>query len=127
MTLFYGFNPPFIGGNNVVFSRQEDEQLVKNDILQLLSTIPGERVMRPDFGVNIRNMVFEQINDVTIDLLRDEIIAAISKFEPRVNLLSVSLTPGNDRNSLVIKMYCNFKQDPQTAFEFIRAIEVGNV
>lgn len=127
MTMFYGFNPPFIGGKSKYFTRQEDEQLVKNNVLQILSTIPGERVMRPDFGVNLRNMVFERINPVSIDLLRDEIITAIRKYEPRINVLQLNITSGEDRNSLIIKLYANFKQDPQTAFEFIRAIEVGNV
>lgn len=127
MTMFFGFNPPFIGGKSKYFTRQEDEQLVKNNILQILSTIPGERVMRPDFGVNLRNMVFEQINPVSIDILRTNILDAIRKYEPRVNILQLSIIQGENRNTLIIKLVANFKQDPQTAFEFARAIEVGNV
>jgi hypothetical protein len=52
--IWFGFNPPFIGGQQKVMSRQEDLRLIKNDLLQLLLTVPGERVHRPTFGSPIR-------------------------------------------------------------------------
>jgi len=59
------------------------------DIQQLLLTIPGERVMRPDFGCTLRNQVWENIQEAA-DLGQQSIEKAIEDFEPRITLLAVN-------------------------------------
>ena len=63
MVNFYGFNPPFLGGNQNVLSRQEDVRLIQTDILQLLLTSPGQRVMRPNFGTSINYQLFDPLDE----------------------------------------------------------------
>lgn len=109
--IYYGMNPPFIGGAENILSRQEDERLIKNDILQLLLTVPGERVMRPDFGVNLRNFVFEQITTPELLSLRSEIERQITNQEPRVNVESVVVERDDDRNRLRIGIIVHLKKD----------------
>lgn len=109
---FYGFNPPFIGGQQKVMSRQEDDRLLKNDILQLLLTIPGERVMRPGFGVNLRNFVFENIDSASLSALKNEIITQLRTYETRVDLVSVDIIPNEAENSINIKIAVTLKSDP---------------
>lgn len=111
--VYYGMNPPFFGGSQNVLSRQEDDRLIKNDILQLLLTIPGERVMRPDFGVNLRNFVFEQLTQVDLFSLQDEITEAITVQEPRVSVNSVELTRDDDNNQLSIRIIVTIRKDPK--------------
>ncbi len=125
MSIFYGFNPPFVGGQQKYFSRQEDERLIKNDLLQLLLTVPGERVMRPDFGVNLRNVVFEQLDDITIQILREDIISAIKRYEPRINVLGLSLQPAPERNGMIISLAFNMKNDPSIELNFSQFIRAG--
>lgn len=125
--IFYGFNPPFIGGSQNYMSRQEDDRLIKNDILQLLFTIPGERVMRPDFGVNLRNYVFENAYDESFESLRTEIVSKIGIYEPRVIINSVEMNPDPDRNGLSIKIVVTLKKDPLKQLvidQFIKATGV---
>jgi phage baseplate assembly protein W len=110
---YYGYNPPFVGGQQNIMSRQEDDRLIKNDILQLLLTIPGERVMRPDFGINLRNFVFEQMTDRDLNSLRQEIFRGIAEFEPRVNVEDVIFKRDDDINKLEIKVVVNMKKDPK--------------
>lgn len=126
MSTYYGFNPPFVGGQAKYFSRQEDERLVKNDILQLLLTIPGERVMRPTFGVNLRNFVFENSTDLDLSNLRSEILESLAREEPRVTVLSLNMTPKNDQNYLVINLVFTLKIDPSNRINFDTLIKVGN-
>lgn len=113
MATFYGFNPPFIGGPQNVLSRQEDEQLIKNDILQLLLTVPGERVMRPDFGVNLRNFVFEQLTTPQLRELESEIGNQVELQEQRVFVDSVDLERDDDKNLLTIRVSTRLKKDPK--------------
>lgn len=125
---FYGFNPPFLGGPQNILSRQEDERLIKNDILQLLLTIPGERVMRPDYGVNLRNFVFENLVSSDLSLLRSHIIEQLGAYEPRVNVTSIDLVPDYDRNGLQIKIVVTLKKDPNKQLsiqQFINGIQVA--
>lgn len=127
MSLLFGFNPPFVGGQQKYFSRQEDERLVKNDLLQLLLTIPGERVMRPNFGVNLRNVVFEQLDDVTIELLREDISTAVANFLPTINLLGLNIRPDANNNTMVVSVAFNMVSDPIAVIQFSTLIEVrGN-
>lgn len=121
--IFYGYNPPFIGGPQNIMSRQEDERLIKNDILQLLLTIPGERVMRPTYGVNIRNFVFENLVSSDLSILKSNIAEQLSTHEPRVNLSTIDLIPDPDRNGLQIKIVVTLKKDPKKQLSIEQFIE----
>lgn len=124
--IYYGFNPPFIGGSQNVLSRQEDDRLIKNDILQLLLTVPGERVMRPAFGVNLRNFVFENLISSDLSTLKSEIEEKIRIYEPRVDVDYVDLIPDPDTNGLQIKIIVTMKKDPKKQLsieQFIRGIQ----
>jgi phage baseplate assembly protein W len=112
MATFYGFNPPFIGGPEGVLSRQEDDRLIKNDLLQLLLTVPGERVNRPDFGVNLRNFVFEDATPQSLSMLASEVKSAVLRQEPRVNILDLQIISDPDTNQIKISLAFNLKIDP---------------
>ena len=118
---WFGINAPFFGGLQKVFSRQTDERLIKNDLLQLLLTVPGERVMRPDFGTDIRNTLFENIIPEELDNLRSNIIERIAQFDSRVNISDVLIEgdTGGD-NSIAIKVFGSFQPE---LFEERRGIE----
>lgn len=111
--MFYGFNPPFIGGSQKVMSRQEDEKLIKNDILQLLLTVPGERVMRPDFGVDLRNFVFENGDDDALEALRSRIAVQVEQNDRRVRVVRLDLEKNEQFNAIKIKLVVNLKNNPK--------------
>ena len=102
---WFGFNPPFLGGSQNVMSKQMDERLIKNDILQLLLTIPGERVMRPDFGTKLRLYPFELSDDNgELDELRSDIIDKIEQYEERVKVKDVVITPSELHHTLIVSV-----------------------
>jgi phage baseplate assembly protein W len=109
---FYGFNPPFIGGPQNVLSRQEGIQLIRNDILQLLLTLPGERVMRPGFGTPLRSVVFDLLTLTDTSTLQAQVAKAITDNEPRVTIDSLNIQQDNDRQRLYIKIGLRLKSDP---------------
>ena len=114
----FGYNPPFIGGPQNVMSRQEDEQLIKNDLLQLLLTVPGERVMRPTFGVNLRNAVFEPNDTSTVASLEQEIRSSIEEYERRVIVDDVQIVTDIDNNGMTIKVYTTLRSNPLKQVDF---------
>ena len=124
----FGFNPPFIGGSEKVLSRQVDDRLIKNDVLQLLLTVPGERVHRPDFGVNLRNFVFEQLTSTDLDMLNLEISDKLARYEQRINVLSLVLEPDEENSGLVINLVFSLVSDPRKKInitKFIAGIQNG--
>lgn len=124
MATYYGFNPPFIGGPEGILSRQEDDRLIKNDILQLLLTVPGERVMRPDFGVNLRNYVFEPGTNTDLSILQSDIRYQIQTQEPRVIVDDVTIRKSLDDNRIEIKIVVTPKKDPKRQLTIERFIDL---
>lgn len=70
-------------------SYEHDEAKIQQSILIILGTAQGERVMRPEFGSRLRDLVFAPLNSSTRSLVAKAITEALVKWEPRVDLLSV--------------------------------------
>ncbi len=66
---------------------------VRQAILLILETAPGERVMRPDFGCGLRRLVFAPVSSTTLALARKEVLDALVAWEPRIDVNEVAVTP----------------------------------
>lgn len=62
---------------------------IKRSVRNIISTNKGERPLNPDFGSNVRALLFEPDSDLVRYALEQEIITQITNFEPRVELLTV--------------------------------------
>jgi phage baseplate assembly protein W len=67
----------------------EYEQDIRESIWIILSTSKGERVMRPEFGCGIHDMVFEVINTTTMTEIEDSVRQALALFESRIEVRQV--------------------------------------
>jgi uncharacterized protein len=79
------------GGNTVKLS--EEEKDIKESLIILLTTALGERVMRPDYGANMEDMLFESINVTTASIIINRLKRAILFHEPRVNANNIDMVP----------------------------------
>jgi len=83
----------------------EGEDSIKESIKIILGTAKGERVMRPDFGCDINEIVFAPINTSTGTLIDFHIREALLIWEPRIDLLNVHVSPDeNEKNKLIINI-----------------------
>jgi uncharacterized protein len=64
-----------------------EEASVRQAILILLSTRPGERVMRPDYGCELHQLLFSPNDDTTAGLAIHYVREAIERWEPRIQVL----------------------------------------
>lgn len=88
----------------------------------VLMTAPGERVMRPQFGCRIWDLLFEPITDNLLGLISEAVRQALAQWEPRVEVQEVISAPAqedglvrvsidyvvrstNDRRNLVFPFY----------------------
>jgi hypothetical protein len=70
----------------------EYEEDIREAILIILDTNPGERVMRPDFGAGLRALVFEPINTTTMALAKHRVEQALILWEPRIDSVVVAVS-----------------------------------
>jgi len=64
---------------------------INNSLIILLSTRPGERVMFPDYGCDLQEMLFKPLNLTLITQMKGIIERAILYHEPRINILSIDI------------------------------------
>ncbi len=80
----------------------EGEDSIRESIMIILGTAKGERVMRPDFGCGINELVFAPNNTSTATLIDFYIREALLKWEPRIEVLNVITTPDKDEGNKFI-------------------------
>ena len=87
-----GWNFPVAerGGGADTAAYEED---VRQAILIILLTNNGERLMRPTFGAGLNSFLFEPVNPTTMASLRTRVEDALIDWEPRIDVIAVSVTP----------------------------------
>lgn len=65
----------------------EEEASVRQAILLLLSTVPGERVMRPGYGCALERLIFQPNDGTTAGLALHYVRQALDRWEPRIDVL----------------------------------------
>lgn len=82
----------------------EYEENVRQSIWLVLGTAKGERVMRPDFGCGIYDLVFEVNSPSTAGRVAQEVQDALLYFEPRIDLLDVQVDAAGAGEVLLISI-----------------------
>jgi phage baseplate assembly protein W len=81
------------------------EQDIQEAIWIILSTAPGERQMRPQFGCGIHDFVFAPNNPATRGAIAHQVHAALTRWEPRIDVLDVRVASSPDeQNTLLIRV-----------------------
>ena len=77
----------------------KNETAIARSIRNIVFTLPGEKFFDEDFGSNISRALFENIDDISANLIQDQISESITNFEPRVRLRNVITEPNFDNNA----------------------------
>jgi hypothetical protein len=97
----WGFPPRFDLQNGKIAMVSEDDD-IRESLRILLSTNPGERVMRPTFGCGLKARVFESITVSAITEIRDLVSRAILFFEPRITVDDIEVKAEDVLGGLVL-------------------------
>ncbi len=103
----WSFPPDFNRVDNSI-QMVSDLKDIEESIRIILSTTPGERIMQPEFGCDLKRLVFETIDSTLIASLDHLIYHALLNFEPRITFINTEILNMEAMNGqLVIKI--NFK------------------
>jgi uncharacterized protein len=82
----------------------EGMALVRQSIGQILDTEPGERIMLPTFGCGLRRYLMEPNTLTTRSAMERDIEDALNRWEPRIQLTNVAVTPDKDPSLVWIEI-----------------------
>ena len=74
---------------------------IRQNLKNLILTAKGERVMLPDFGVGLRNFLFEQFNPIVLTNISDEIKSQVSNYMPFVNVRRINFADSESNPGLI--------------------------
>lgn len=84
--------PPSFHEDHAAVAMVEEGEDIRQSLFILLSTIPGERIVRPAYGCDLMSMVFERLNTNTKTQIVFMIEMAILHYEPRIKIESIDVT-----------------------------------
>ena len=84
-----------------------DVEAVKNSVITAFLTAPGDKILNPTYGIDLRRFLFEPIDDFTIDIITDEIETQLPLSEPRIEVVDVVVYGEEDENTIYIELQIN--------------------
>tara|TARA_R100000664_G_C2747840_1_gene135301 strand:- start:680 stop:1192 length:513 start_codon:yes stop_codon:yes gene_type:complete len=120
--VFVGLDLPIrksLGKEGYFASTSTTIEAVKNNIRNLLNTNPGERLMHPTLGLNLRNFLFNQINEDTVVSIQNSISETLGFWLPFVLIKDIQIATNADdttvgTTSIVVNIIFSIQQDPNT-------------
>ncbi|MCI5131019.1 MAG: hypothetical protein D3904_05720 [Candidatus Electrothrix sp. EH2] len=114
----WSFPPAFNRGTAGV-EMLEQEADIASSLEILLSTAPGERVMLPQYGCNMDELLFENLDTRMKTLMADKIESAILYHEPRIELESVRLDDSRELEGVVLIEIDYRVKETNSRFNFV--------
>ena len=98
-----GVSIPFNGGG-VFKSTFSTKDQIKSNLINLLLTYKGERVLNPEFGADLPRLLFEPLTEELYPKIQNQIISSINMYIPEITILNIEITPNIDYNLISIKL-----------------------
>jgi phage baseplate assembly protein W len=98
-----GVSLPF-NGPGVFNKTYTTKDQVKSNLVNLLLTDIGERVMNPTFGCDLKRFIFEGITDENASLIAESVTNSINIFVPEVTVTNIVIVPNTDYNLIDVNI-----------------------
>jgi len=112
----------YITGPGVFRSTYSTQEQIKSNLINLLLTNKGERVFNPEFGADLKKIIFEGVTEETSELIRELISSNVNIFMPEIAINNVDVVLNPDYNSINITVSYRIKLSntpDQVTVEFI--------
>ena len=86
---------------------------VKSAIVSILKTNHNERMFQPEFGSNIRALLFEQMNPITEQRIKTEVENAVRNHEPRAEVLGITVDRQEEQNRYLVSILFNVSSEAE--------------
>jgi uncharacterized protein len=111
--------PPAFNRDRAGLEMLEEEADIASSLEVLLTTAPGERVMLPQYGCNLEELVFESLDTRMKTLMADKVESAILYHEPRIDLEGVRLDDSRELEGVVLIEVIYRVKSTNSRFNFV--------
>ena len=101
-----GINLPF-SSPSVFYQNYTTQDAIKNNLKNYFLTNIGERYLFPTFGGDLRNTLFNPLDDITTDALKSNISFSLTEYFPSVEVVKLEITADDDNQQLIIYLRYN--------------------
>ena len=84
-----------------------DMDSIKNSIKNIFLTTPGQKILSPTFGINLRRFLFEPVSNFTAYRIKADILNNLPDMEPRIELEEVTVIPVPDEHEFYVTLQIN--------------------
>lgn len=81
-----------------------DVEAIKNSIANCFFTARGQKILNPEFGIDLRRYLFEPVDDFTAEMITDDIQRRLPDLEPRIKVRNISVIADEDNNEFRITL-----------------------
>ena len=99
VSMSFKFNP--LSGDLIGL---KNENAIARAVRNIVLTTPGEKFFDPDFGSSVSEILFENVDEITAISIEDEIKSSLKNYEPRVELINVTVDPNFDANQFDVRI-----------------------
>ena len=99
LSMSFKFNP--LSGDLIAL---KNENAIARAVRNIVLTTPGEKFFDPDFGSSVSEILFENVDEITAISIEDEIKSSLKNYEPRVELINVTVNPNFDENQFDVRI-----------------------
>lgn len=86
------------------FRRLTEQEEIAQSVRMILTTRRGERPCRPEFGTDLDRFTFEGMDTTTCNLIRQEVVDSLQKWEPRIWMIGVAFERRPESGLLLVKV-----------------------
>lgn len=96
-----------------------DYAAIRNSIFNLFTTIPGQKVLNPVFGINLIQYLFRPVNTTTANDIGKAVLKGITTFEPRVSVVNINVSVDQGNNQFIIALTVKMPTISSSSFRLV--------
>ncbi|MDD5033799.1 MAG: GPW/gp25 family protein [Methylococcaceae bacterium] len=97
----WSFPPTFEAASGELMMVEAEED-IRQSLAILISTVPGERIMLPQYGCALHSLIFESIDNTLLTEIKTVLADAILYFEPRIRVETIKITTDRMADGLLV-------------------------
>ena len=99
-----------------------DFAAIDNSIKNIFNTAPGQKILNPAFGADLKRYLFQPVTEETAKILGEVIVKALGLYEPRIKVKNLDIKAFPDQNMYTIAIYCDIKSLADKQYKFTGAV-----
>lgn len=96
-----------------------DYDAIKNSLVSLFITIPGQKILNPYFGLNLSKYLFEPVSESIATSIASDITSGIATYEPRIKIKNLVVGYSNENQHYIISLNIVVPQINNQAFKLV--------